>query len=171
MSLPDLIIGGVTIPRLAGLDLTQEYGEVVSEAWHRMGDGSLDVQENWAAKRSTTISGSGWIPAAFSSINFSADVEISCIALEAVQGATTTLTLPAARRTDAGPYGFAIVNGQEVPTSISIVTNTATLGAVTGASLYIVKYYPKFTAHCKRPRRGLSRSDATYSWSLEAEEV
>jgi len=171
MSLPELIIGGVTIPRLAGLDLSQEYGEVVSEAWHRMGDGTLEVQENWSAKRSTTISGSGWIPAAFSSIAFNTDLEISCIAPEAVQGATTTLIVPAARRSDAGPYGFAIVNGREVPTPLSLAANTATLSAVTGASLYIVKYYPKFTARFKRPRRGLSRGDATYSWSLEAEEV
>lgn len=170
MSMPDLIIGGVTIPRLAGLELTQEYGDVVSEAWHRMGSGTLEVQENWA-KRSTTISGSGWIPAAFGSIDFSADLVIQCIALEAVQGAGNVLTVPAARRTDVAPYGFALVAGREVPTPLVMAGDVATLTAVTGAELYLVKYYPTITCRAKRPRRGASRNNATYTWSLEAEEV
>jgi hypothetical protein len=170
MSMPDLIIGDVTIPHLAGLDLTQEYGDVVSEAWHRMGSGTLEVQENWA-KRSTTISGSGWIPAAFSSIDFSADQVIQCIALESVQDASNVLTVPAARRSDVSPLGFALVDGREVPTPLTMEGNVATLTAVTGAAFYQVKYYPVITCRIHRPRRGLSRNNATYTWTLEAEEV
>lgn len=171
MSLPDLIIGSITIPRLASLELTQEFGEIVSEANHRMGDGTLFTQEHWA-KKTTTISGSGWVPAAFQSIDYSAQQVIQCITLEAVQDASNVLTLPAARRSDAGPYGFAMVGNREVQTSISMAGNEATLGVVTGADFYLVKYYPTMT--CKitsRPRRRLSRSEATYSWSFDAEEV
>jgi hypothetical protein len=170
MAMPNLIIGGVTIPRLAALELTQEYGETASRAQHRMGDGSLVVQENWA-RLTTRISGSGWIPAAFGSIDWSADIVIKCIAPEAVQGATTSLTVPAARRDDVSPWAVAIVDGREVKTSISMAGNVATLGAVSGASLYIVRYYPMFTARAVIPPRQLNTSGASYGWTLEAEET
>jgi hypothetical protein len=171
MSLPDLIIAGLVIPRLAALEISQEYGEVASRAQHRMGDGSLVEQEAWT-KRTTRISGRGWIPAAFNSINWDNDLTLKCIALDALQGESNIFTLPAARRDDADEIGAAIVNGREVPTGVSVVGNTATLDLVTGADYYICRYFP--TMICRtttRPTRTADISTAWYSWVFEAEEV
>jgi hypothetical protein len=170
MAMPNLIIGGVTIPHLAALEMTQEYSEVASVAEHRMGDGSLKIQRNWA-KKGTTISGSGWIPAAFDSVDWEADVVIKCIAPEAVQGASNVLTIPTSRRDDTSVWGVAIVSGREVPTSVSMAGDTATLGAVSGASLYIARYYPMYTMRARPPRRTLNRSNATYDWVIEAQQT
>jgi hypothetical protein len=171
MSLPNLIIADLVIPRLAALDMSQEYGEVASRAQHRMGDGALVEQEAWT-KRTTRISGSGWIPAAFNSIDWDSDLTLKCIALEALQGASNVFTLPSARRTDANVIGAAIISGREVLTAVNVVDNTATLTVVSGAEYYICRYYPTMICRATtRPTRSLEVSGANYSWVFEAEEV
>lgn len=170
MSLPSLIIGGVTLPRHAFLNISQEYRAVESVARHRMGSGALVQQMHWR-KLATSIQASGWIPPALAGIDWDGTVSIACIAPRSVQGTTATLTLPAARRTDFAPYGYAIVNGILVPTTISIATNTASLGTVSGATGYAVYYYPLLTCYASAPREQLDINSAVYGWALEAEEV
>lgn len=170
MSLPNLIIAGLTIPRLAALELQQEYGEVASIAEHRMGDGALQVQRNWA-KRTTRISGRGWIPAAMNSIDWSSDILIKCIQPEALQSASNVIALPAERRDDTAVLGFAIVGEREIATPVNVVDDDATLTVVSGAAAYIVKYYPTMTCRARRPPQSLDLNNASFGWTLEAQET
>jgi hypothetical protein len=170
MSLPSLIIAGLTIPHLSILELQQEYGVVDSRAEHRMGDGALEVQENWS-KRTTQLTGRGLMPAAFNSIDWNSDVIIQCIALEALQSASNVIGLPIERRDDTEVLGFALVGNREVPTAVDVVDDEATLTVVSGADFYLVKYYPVMTCRARKPTRSLDFANASYGWSLEAQEV
>lgn len=68
MSAPTLIIAGFPLPQLARLDLQQTIERVDGGATsRRMAGGNLFTTENWE-RWSTTISGSGWVPAPLLSI-------------------------------------------------------------------------------------------------------
>jgi hypothetical protein len=170
MSLPNLIIAGLTIPRLAALDLQQDYGVVDSRAEHRMGDGALVTQESWS-KRTTQITGRGLIPAAFNNIDWNSDIIIKCVAIESAQSESNVIELPSGRRDDADVLGYAIVNGRLIPTELNVVVDEATLTVVSGADYYLVQYYPVMTCRARKPIQSGDYSNASFSWTLEAQEI
>ena len=172
MSLPLLKINSHPLHFLAGLSIQQSYEAVGGgSSVLRLGTGAAIKQQVWR-KNETTISGSGRMPPALNQIDWSAPVTIDCVALQAVQGATTSITLPAARRSDAGPFGFAVLaDGKLQKTTISVTGNAATLGAVAGAVAYAVHYYPVMTCVCQGPTQRTDATGTAVSWSLTAEEV
>ena len=177
MSYSTLIIGGFEIPLFALSDeFTQSYEEIAGISSARMGDGSLIVQRAWPSasanyKLSTTISGAGTAPAALDGINRGATVEVECAEHRRIAGLTTSITLPAGRRTGTyAPQGFAVVNGLLVGTSISITGNVATLGSVAGAQHYQVLYWPKFTGRITHQSSG-QPWQASRRWTVTIEEI
>jgi len=172
MSLPLLTINSQPVHLMAAMRVQQTYGQVGGgETLLRLGDGAGLKQSTWR-KRSTTISGAGRMPPALEQIDWQASVTIGCVALVAIRSATTTITLPAARRTDAGPFGFAVLpDGLVVKTAIDVTGNVATLTAVQGAVAYVAHYYPVLTCFSTGP---VQRTDATgtaVGWELAAEEA
>jgi hypothetical protein len=90
-----------------------------------------------------------------------------------VTAATNSVTLPAARRSDADhdPVGFALVGDELVPTNIgSIIANVATLDVVAGATAYEVWYWPELTVAVVR-NTAKGQQDNSYQWTIEAEEI
>lgn len=174
MSRPMLYIGSLQIPWVAGLDMQQSYEPLDAIHNSRLADGTLDTAVRWSGKMRTRITGSGWIPPGLSTLNRADDYVIKCIAPDSIGSPSNVITLPAARRTDAGadPYGIAIVNGEEVPAPVTgIVGDVATLTVVSGATLYQCWYYPQITARLIELPREYLANDASWPWSIVAEQT
>lgn len=174
MSVRQLIVDGVAVPVYASVQISQIYEVLRGTTPKRMRDGSLRWRTVWSGKLRTTISGSGVIPAGFSGIDFDDSFTLSCIAHRAVNSAGTTITIPATRRTDAGstPYGRALVGGKWVPTTVTgIVSNVATLAAVTGATQYQCVYFPEIVVFADPPTETKPEHGPSFGWSLVAEEI
>lgn len=171
MSVPTLIIGGVSLPSEAWYT-AQEYGVLeAGRTVHRMLNGAAVVQTHFR-KLTTRISGEGWAPPALDGVDWTQAVEISCIAPRMQNSATTAATLPAARRTDVAPLARAIVGGQLVDTPLaSLVGNVAAATAVAGATAYQFLYWPKLDFVSAGPVVALDAERGSYTWSLDAEEA
>lgn len=173
MSVRQLIVGSVTVPVYAMTGISQQYGDISARSRKRTADGTLITRSLWSGKLSTVITGTGLIPAGLQEIDFDSEFELSCIAHRAVNSATNTITIPAARRADTGsePYGRALVGEKWLATPVTgIVSNVATLTMVTGALLYQCVYFPKITAAGdlteEKPQHG-----PVFGWTLTAEET
>lgn len=166
-----LIIGGIEIPLAAQLELSQTYEPIQAASIIRMADGGAVKQTAWSGKLLTRIRGKGWAPHGLNALDYSASMELSCIAQRSITSASNVITIPAARRSDLAPTGFAVVDDQLISTSISIVTNTATLGTVSGATFYSVYYYPKITVFANPPTENNTHTSAEYDWEMVCEQV
>jgi hypothetical protein len=171
-----LKIGSIDIPLLAALDIEQTYDPIGGETVLRTIGGTGIKQTTWQKLR-TSISGSGWIPAGLASLDTTAQQVIGCIVPRAVPCvfATRQATLPAARRSDSGhiPWGLAIMaDNAVVVTTASLAGNVATVASVAGAVAYQALYLPSLTCWLtRRVSDSGNRSDASYRWEIEAEEV
>jgi hypothetical protein len=174
MSVRQLIIGGLAVPVYASTEIAQTYVPVRGATSRRTAAGGNILRVGWDGKLRTIISGSGLIPAGLQTLDYSAALTLSCIQHRAVNSATNTITIPAARRTDAGstPYGRALVGDVWVPTAVTgIVSNVATLTAVSGATQYQCVYFPELSVHAEPPTEDKPRHGPVFGWTLEAEEV
>ncbi|MET0047472.1 MAG: hypothetical protein ABW066_06795 [Sedimenticola sp.] len=169
-------IGGITIPVEAGNGtIEQTYEDVSRSTTHEMGDGSLIKQTYVGAgkKLRTTISGSeAWVPPCFGGLDFDAPQLLKCSTPRAIHGAGRIITVPAARRSDAGytPKGYAIKNDVVIETGVeSIVGDTVTLDTVTGAEGYVVHYWPEITVYATFTETG-DQASAHYGWQLVCRE-
>jgi len=169
----ELILGGLVIPREAGLRLTQEYD--TEDAVHevRMNGGELRRQQTWGNKIRTTIRGSnGLIPVGLDGLDFTQPLLLSCIRVKAVTSPAFNIAITPNRRSDAGstPLGFARIGRTWQRTDLSMNGDIAELAQVPGASLYQVKYWPEFLCFATRPREtgdvGLG-----FDWSFTAREI
>lgn len=172
MTAPTLILGGVPISLVAGLELRQTYQTIGGVETLRLTDGAAVRQEHWSRLR-TVVQGTGWAPEALETVDYSAAQILDCIAPRAVSGPGNVLTLPAARRADAGhqPLGFALLGGLPRSVGLSITGDQATLETVAGASAYVCWYYPRLTVFADRPEAVFDRAAGAWTWILEAEEI
>lgn len=172
-----LYIGTVEIPVDALLEFTQNYDERGAVDFVRVATGAGKIRELWSGKLSTTIRATGWAPG-FDEFDVGQTHEIQCVAPRTLSG-STSIALPTTRRndTDHAPIAFGIVNGELVSTTITNLAainagtqDTATLTAVSGASGYVVNYWPKFVAAIT-VKRATGNSRASFTWNIEAEEI
>lgn len=171
MSLPTLNIAGIPITAEAG-PVNQGYRTLEGATVHRMLDGTGVKQTHWT-KLATDIRGDGWIPLPLAGVDWAVPVEILCVQPRSLYSATTSATLPAARRTDlsVNVFASAVVGGLLVPTPVGVVGNVAAATAVPGATGYQFAYYPKITCHSSGPTLNLDLNGAVYGWTLTAEEA
>lgn len=170
-----LKIGSLEIPLLAALEIEQSYDPLGGESIFRTISGNGLGQSTWKRCKITT-SGSGWLPAGLSALDTTQKMTLSCVVPEDVVAdpVTRQAVLPATRRSDAGcqPWGLAIMpSGEAVHTSVVVVDNVATLGAVANAEAYVAMYFPEYLVLASRPTRSGTRSDASYTWQIICEEV
>ena len=170
MKAHNIIIGGIEVSYDASTALDQTYETIGGFATLRTLNGTAIKQTNWTKLR-TRISGSGNMPAGLDALDYSASLTIQCAAPRTVGSISNVITLPAARRTDHPPHGYAIVNGRQVRTAVSIATNTATLTTVAGATTYVCAYYPTLTVFANPPQLSFDARGVVAGWTIEAEEV
>ena len=168
--LHNIIIGGVVIGFGASHEISQEYETIGGRSFDRMMSGAGFLQTHWS-KLKTTIRGSGRLPEGLAGLNYNASMTVDCMAPRSIWSATTSVTLPAGRRTDLPPFAYAVVNGRMIKTPVSISTNTATCGTVSGASGYLVAYYPRLTMYVSPPQTSFDGREIVASWTITAEEA
>ncbi len=156
--LATLTIGGIAVPfQLACDELSQSYSVVGAGPVRRL---------------ATTISGAGLLPPALAGLDWSAPVQLGCVASRAVSAAGTVALLPSARRTDAPVFALAqLAGGRMVPAPVAgIVGDQVALEAVPGALAYQVHYYPVLTVTSSGPRETWDVYQARAGWELTCEE-
>lgn len=168
----DLIIGGISVSQDARITINQTYSTISAISNRRLADGSLVSRNAWSGKLATEITCTGYIPSGLQTLDYTAAMTISCIAPKAVSKATNAITIPTARRTDAGslPYGRALVNGKWQDASSSLVSDVLTITDPGGATQFQAVYFPEFSAIVAEPQDGLAIGSG-FSWSLTAEQV
>ena len=97
---------------------------------------------------------------------------LGCVAPRSVQSAGRSITLPAARRSDAAPYGFAVDEiGLLRPVAVSVAGDVATLSEFAAAVSYQVLYYPLLTVRAPQGARvEYDAAGAAASWEIVFEE-
>lgn len=114
-----LMLDGVLIPILAGVDLSQSYEEIGGQTLLRTRSGRGVKQSHWK-KIKTTVTGSGWIPAALAGLDTAVAHSLDCVAPRlAPLGSTVTERADVAGREVEGGYlywprlvGFITVSEQ-----------------------------------------------------------
>lgn len=141
-----LKIGSLEIPYQSGFDIRQSYEDIGAKTLLRTKNGSAILQSRWQ-KLSSQISGSGWLPDGMDGLDTTVSIAVSCIGTLSKQETDTAITIPRAFRTDGdyAPQGAAFINGELVPTAISLIGSNATLTTVSGATFYAVIYVPIIT--------------------------
>lgn len=165
-----LKIGNIIIPREAGFTLRQTYDPILARTLLRTKSGNGIGQTRWAKLRSS-ITGSGWQPAALDAIDLSVMHAVHCVETLSAYSATTTVTLPHAFRTDTGytVQAWALVGKSLVSTPVSMAGQVATVTAVSGALQYQVDYYPIITGLVTISKSG-DVDAQTKSWTIEIEQ-
>lgn len=173
-----LLIGSLEVSLDGFHTFEQNYTPLKAVGFQRTADGTGVLRSLWTGKLGVTISAEGWAPG-IDEIDPGATHIISCAVPRAVTGTGTSIDIPATRRTDTDhdPAGFAIVGDREIPTTIinlaalnAETSDTATLDPIAGATGYRVRYWPKIEVAILT-NSVKAKSDASFEWSLEAEEV
>lgn len=170
-----LIVAGLAIPIHSAYQVSQTYGRVRGGvAMPRARNGAARKHVQWTRLR-TTLRGVGNIPTGLENVDFSGAFVMSCVAPRGVTGVGTNnvLTLPAARRTDAGytPRGFALVGGLWRSAGLSLAVNEATITTAAGATQYRATYYPELTVMSEYGvEEGWDVDKHSNTWALDAEE-
>ena len=165
-----LIIGGIPIPRHAGIE-SQSYEPISGSTLLRMANGAGKKRTHWN-KLKTTISGNGWLPLGLGSLDFTEPLELACIQPRGMSSPTSQVfALPTNRRRDVEPWGFGLVGGRWYSLPVDLQGDTATLGRIEGGELYHVNWLPLLTVYMQDPASQLDPTLGEYSWTIEAEEA
>ncbi|MFT3758971.1 hypothetical protein [Thauera sp.] len=169
---PDLMIDGMRLPLQAAGRIQQEYEDSGGFTLLRLGQGAAVPQQAWRKVR-TTLSATGLIPPGLSGRDWTQPFALGCVQARSLQAAGNVFVLPAGRRTDAEPYGFAVdAAGRIKPVPVIMVGDTATLAVLAGAVSYQVLWYPVMTVYAlSGVRPQYDAAGAVASWELVCEEV
>lgn len=169
---PDLTLDGLRLPVAVGGQIEQTYEDFGAITLLRLGAGAAVHQEVWRKTR-TSISISGALPVGLDAIDWKTSHALGCVAPRSIQSAGNVITIPAARRSDAAPYGWAITAaGLLTPTAVTLADNVATLSPVAGAAAYQVAWYPQLTVRAPTgPTVSYDALGAVVGWELTAEEA
>lgn len=166
-----LLINGIEVCIQSGHDLQQSYAPVEGGIYRqRTLNGRLSITQGWS-KLKTSLSAAGWTPALISTLNRYDTYELACCMPRVIDQVSHQVILPAARRGDVAPRGYALVDGQLQPSAVSLVGNMATVQLVPNATLYRVMYWPLLLVSFSTLNESLDASGAVYAWQIEAEEV
>lgn len=165
-------LGGIVVPIHAALDLQQQIEPIGGSALLRLGQGTAIKQATWR-KRRITLSASGWCPPGLGALNWNSPLTLKCGLPESITTATTSATLPAGRRTDAGYEPFARAHTAQGwrDTPLALAGNAATITAVSGAVAYQVWYWPELSVYAEPPVQTFDQASAQASWDLVCEEI
>lgn len=178
-------IGGIKVSPQGALTFRQTYLVEESAAVLRLAGGGAIKQYSWQ-KLAVSTQGTGRYPPGLDALDYSQPLLMLCAEPREVTGTSNVLTLPAARRVDAGfvPIAFALVtpdggdgllDPRWQPAEVAVAGDVATVTPVAGAVAYQVWYWPEITVFATRPQQDWSGQPAgsghAFSWTLEAREV
>lgn len=163
-------LGDARVPFEANLGFTQTYEDAKPRKLKYYASGNpRRLKSNVAKKIKTVMSApNGVWPDSFDGLDWDAVLLLKCARERIIDGATNVITIPAARRSDAGyePFGFALVGNRKVPAAITAIAGDQyTLASNPGATRYGVGYYPQFNVLASK------KSTGKYGWLIEAVET
>lgn len=166
-------INALAVPIEALQNFKQTYSAVKDNTIKRKVSGAaLSLSTPLAAKISTQLSGDGYAPHGLSGVPWGSAITLKCAEPQSIMGAggSNVITIPAARRTDTGytPVGIAIVGAHRrrvFSPATETGTDEFTVTSVTGATGYMVAYYPQITVIANL------RDDGRFGWQISAEQV
>lgn len=174
----DLRLGSVVVPQRAGVDLSVTMTPLEGSSTARMSSGALRKVTIWQGKHKVSVRGNGRLPPGLAPelLDYTASMTLKSPSPRAIYGSSNVITVPAARRTDlsAEVIGVAVLAGFEaVETTVSsLVSNVATLAAVSGAVFYQALYFPQLTVIVPEPpEETFDRRIANYRWQLDCLEA
>lgn len=165
----EVTLGGVPIRLQAGA-VQCSYAPLGGVATRRRSGGDLVKMRNWR-KTAITITGTGWVGAGFSGLDFDEPLTLNCNQPLTLRTVALTGTIPGTIRSDDAPWAMAYVGGEYVNTAIAMVANAFTITAVASATDYLVRWMPSYQVMCEPPAEAMDSGSATYDWTIEAEEV
>lgn len=179
----------VTIPVHGATDLSQTYTDLRAQTLYRYADGGAAVRRQWSGKIRTEITGRGLVPPGLAQVcSATGTVVVSCAALRSVRSASSTISIPSARRTDltitsksgttlTGRSWYARTwDGDVYATASGTTTSGApntiviTLASGEAHGSYEVVYAPKLTGYAELTTDSFTQNDG-WSWSLTVEEA
>lgn len=168
-------LGGIAVPYTVAGDIQQRIAPLPGgSSLRRMMNGDALKQTHYR-KLAVQLSGEGWCPLGVDALDWDnpAGLVLKCGEPHSVLSNSNVIALPVARRTDA-PYlptaRAHLANGNEVQTSISIASHTATLGTVAGAVAYSVIYFPQLVVMADPPEHTTDSAGGVSGWTLNTEE-
>lgn len=164
-----IMLGGIPLELHSGAPVLSEE-PIGGEASARLSDGALVSMTHWE-RMSGTISGSGWMPPGLHGLDYSQPMELRSTKVHSVAGPGLVHTLRGTPRSDVAPWAQALVGGQWIDTPCALAGSTATMTAVTGATLYRVCWMPIYSVKAKRPSETQDSGTASHSWSITWEET
>lgn len=167
------VLGGVSVPWQAAMQLQQELRPIGGSSIRRMMNGRGVKQSHWN-KLQVLLSGEGLAALGLSQLDFTEQLTFKSGVERAIRSDSNVIAVPTLRRSDPGytPFGKAYFpKGNSVPTPVSIVSNVATLTVVSGAISYALFYYPEIPVVSEGPSEDFDESTGNSSWSLTLEEV
>lgn len=169
---PDLAVNGLRIPLQIGAQIQQSYEDLGGFTLLRLGAGAAVPQQSWRKTR-TTLSAQGIAPPGLAAVDWTQPVTLSCVAARSIQSASNIINIPAERRTDAPPYGWAVMpDGTLKPTLVAAAGSTATLTPVAGAAGYQVLWYPLLSVYAVAGVRvSYDAAGAAAAWEIVCEEI
>lgn len=173
MTAKTLELGSVVVPLWASMQIRQRFWLLGGATTLRMMNGAGKQQTHWR-RLATTISGAGNIPAGLDELDYRQPLTLKCVAQRSITAAGNVITIPSARRSDAGhlPHGFAeSAGGVLTPTPVALAGNVATLTPVVGAARYTVLWFPQFSVFATPPAGDVDTGNASFGWELNAEET
>lgn len=168
MLIPPIMLGGVPIVLHAGAPDSSEES-IGGSAVLRLSLGA-GVKMQHYEKQAGSISGTGWMPPGLDGLDYSQPLELRTTQVSNIVGPGLVYALHGTPRPDMAPWGQALVGDQWRRTACAYdaETNTATLTAVPGASLYQVAWMPVYSVFCNRPPRS---QGSAHGWSIAWEEA
>lgn len=167
-----LELGGVAVWPLAQHTMRQSYEDLRASTDHEMYSFAAFRQTHGNKKLRTTINAQGWEPHGLAGLDYTQPLVLKCVAPRSLTALVNAIALPAARRADVPPRGFALkADGTEVETPLSLAADIATLTTVAGAVAYRVAYFPQITVFATLEEEDTDMNAANFSFTLKAREV
>lgn len=163
-------VGSLDIPDRAGFDVNIAMTDISPRNILRTRNGTGLLFTRWS-RLGIVISATGWIPEGLDSLNINQPVDIHLVNWMSTASASNVITIPRAFRTDSyAPQALAFVNDEMLSTSVSLLANVATLGAVAGATSYVVNYCPIISCLIEAIERDFNEASMTWSFVIKAQE-
>ena len=138
-----------------------------------MSSGRNIKQTSWTDKKKVKISGTGFFPIGLAALPVAVEMTLKLAHPVSVSSSSNSITITANRRIDAGyePQCAAIVDGDIIKMSHTVVGSTFNITPHGQAQAYVVTYVPQIQVFCIKPPTESSDKNFNISWSIDLIQV
>lgn len=169
-----LKFGSFELPVHAAINLDTQYTPKHNRAYLTLANGDEIVRKTFSGLYYVDVSGNGIIPSGLNGLDFDAPMTVGFTKAMELSTTSTSVVLPAKRRSDSGsePFAKAIsASGKIIDVDMTLSTNTVTITPPSGVTVsqYVVYYFPELYGWVEEPVQSGGRGN-DYSWSIRFRE-